>query len=163
MAIRDQYANIATASMTLAAGALQFVEVQTGISLGQGMGLVIDEIDYYIESGAKEDMAANGDVISIAWTTSNSITDIPISNKSVIHQHQTQYYEQGTPANFCYETEPKVYQFLPPMIVASPRLYLAAVSNAAVTGYIRSRFMFRFIKLTAQEYLEIAEAFILVG
>jgi len=161
--VNDKYANMAAVSMTLSAGALQFVELQTGISLGQGMGILIDEIDYYIETGAKEDMGANGDSIIMAWTASNSISDIPISDKSVIHQHQCQYFEQGTPANFAYVTEPSVYQFLPPMIVAAPRIYLAAKSNAAVTGYLRSRLMYRFIKLTSQEYLEIAESFVLVG
>lgn len=160
---RDIYANMASNSVAANGVTLTFNELLTGISLGQGMGLIIDEIDYYIDSTLRESMDADTDYIFGAWTTSNAITDIEIDNRSVIHKMSTQILFEGTPANAMVQNNPVVFQFLPPIIVAAPRIYLAVDGKAGLTGALRSRIYFRYIKLSPQEYLELAEAFILVG
>ena len=163
----DKYANLANATVVeSAASTLTFIELLTGISLGQGMGMIIDQIDYYPGTGALEDLVAAGDFFETGWTTSNTITTLGIDNKSVIHNMRMHSEVAiGTPASAGHPvTLPKVYQFFPPIILAAPRIFLGVVgSSMAAAVTIRSRLYFRYVKLSAQEYLELAESFILVG
>jgi len=163
----DRYSNLATIINTeTAANTLTFTELLTGISLGQGIGMLIDEIDYYPAAGSLEDLIDPADQLRMALTTSNAITDIEIDNRAVIHQmHLTIQGAVGTPASGGeMRALPFKHQFFPPLIVAAPRLYLgvAGVSLAAAT-IVRMRLYFRYLELTTKEYLELAESFILVG
>jgi len=160
MAIRDSYANIASFNVTSGAdGAIDFAELQTGISLGQGMGLVIDQINYYFQGFNPQTEADYGE---IALCTSNNISDIADPNqKQVVDFCKKQVFDHGTPATSIISKQPDIHQFLPPLIVAAPRLYIGARSDCALVA--KMRMFYRYIKLTSQEYLEIAESFILVG
>ena len=167
MPISDKYANMANASVEVTAGALAFTELLTGISLGQGTGIIIDQIDYYINPNMLADFDTDVDTLRIAWTASNSITSIDTDQKSVIHTIAAMRIDFGTSVTDESRTAlvfmPITKQFFPPIIVAAPRLYLAATGDAGLTGSVKSRVYFRYVKLSSQEYLEIAESFVLVG
>lgn len=163
----DRFSNLASIVVVeSAANTLTFVELLTGISLGLGIGMLIDQIDYYPSIATVEDLVATGDRIRMALTTSNAGSNLNVSDNRVIHMAQLMVEpivgsaaSGGSP----FKT-PIIHQFFPPMIVAAPRLY-GAVQGAslAAAGNITVRLYFRYITLTSQEYLELAETFILVG
>jgi len=163
----DRYTNYASASVTESAvGTKTFTELVTGISLGQGIGMLIDEIDYQWSSATIEDIVAVGDRVAVGWFTSNADPGFTLDDRRLIHIHEL-FPEPiiGTPASGgSLISMPRIYQFFPPLIVAAPRLFLGVVSNSLnAVAIVQSRFMFRYINLTDKEYLELAETFILVG
>lgn len=160
---QDKFANIASAATPPITGGIQFVELLTGISLGQGMGIIIDQIDYMFDDTMYADMLTAGDWVRFGWVTANTLTVLAMENKGVIHMGQLVYIQDGTPATSVIHHDPKPFQFFPPIIVAAPRIYLAVQSGGVTAGTLRSRLYFRYVSLTSQEYLELAESFILVG
>lgn len=160
----DRFANIAAAEVVQsAADTLTFTEMLTGISLGQGVGMLIDEIDYGIKFSTFGFFATSADNLQIAITSSNDVLDIEdISDRRILHTFLM--YHRFVTSGADYLFWPKVFQFFPPMIIAAPRLYLAMDSiSLGTAGTARTRIYFRYVQLSAQQYLELAEAFILVG
>lgn len=158
----DMYANIASAQVDITDGSIIFTELMTGAGLGQGIGILIDKIEYTMSAGVYNDMQTDGDYVSLGWSTSNSLTSVNIDQKGVIHFDQVQYLAIGTPAVGLY-VWPRQHEFAPPIIVAAPRIFLWVNSIGVTTGTIKSRLYFRYVELKDREYLEIAESFVLVG
>lgn len=163
----DRYTNLASASVTESAvGTMTFSELVTGISLGQGMGILIDQIDYTFNRATMDLLVAASDEIGAGWFTSNAVTTLNINDRRNIHA--LRFYAQptiGTPAGGgALSMMPVVHQFFPPLIIAAPRIYFGIRSaNIASPALCESRIYFRYIELSSQEYLELAETFILVG
>lgn len=160
----DRFANIANVQVDVDNATYNFTELLTGISLQMGMGILIDKIEYQLSSAALLDLDADGDGIQFAWCTSNTLTSIDMDKKGVIHQGYVLRADAGTAGDHWVHEQPYTFEFTPAIIVAAPRLYLGSLGIGAVSeGILRSRLYFRYINLTAQEYLEIAETFVLVG
>ena len=162
----DRFANIAATELTMSAlNTLSFAEMLTGISLGQGVGMLIDEIDYQPGGSMLAEMSAVDDSITMALTTSNDIIDLDnFADRRIIHSRFHRRADFGTAGSAQLMTYPIVSQFFPPMIIASPRVYLACDSaGLASAGFLQVRLYFRYIQLTPQQYIELAEAFVLVG
>jgi len=163
----DRYTNLATTSVTeSAAGTLTYAELATGISLGQGIGMLIDQIDYYVNASVIEDIVGAGDSVVMGWATSNAPPSIAATDRRFLHIAQLIVEPPiGTPASAGRPIQmPLVYQFFPAMIVAAPRLFLGIQgSSLNAAAIMTSRMYFRYIELSDKEYLELAEAFILVG
>lgn len=162
----DRFANIAAVrAQESAAGTLTFAEILTGISLGQSLGIVIDEIDYYPGSGSIDDIVAAADWLACALCSSNDMTSIVAMNdRRIIHSMALTGATHGTPANQAVHVLPYVYQFFPPIIIAAPRLYLGVHGNSLATAVLCDmRMFYRFMPLTPQDYLELAETFVLTG
>ena len=163
--LSDKYANIASSIVTeTAANTLSFSEVLTGISLGVGIGMKIDRIEYIISRATLEEIVANGDQLSVGWSVSNGIGAIDMNDRRVIHSMLISQTLVGAVVSQTHHIQPFVFQFHIPMIVAIPRLYLAIQGTSlASPGNVTSRMHFRYEPLTAAEYVELAEAFVLVG
>lgn len=161
----DRFANVVSAIVNTTADALTFTEMLTGISLGQGVGMLIDEIDYHPSNGALNLMTADGDSIQMGITTSNDILNLTdFEDRRIIHMSDIMRQDLGTAASAQIIFLPKVFQFFPPLIIAAPRLYLAMDTSGLSAGVGgRVRIYFRYIELTAAQYIELAEAFVLVG
>lgn len=162
----DQYANIARATVTQSGNNVEtFSELLTGISLGQGMGMVIDQIDYYPTGPSLELLLAAGDSLTYGWTTSDTPTSLGAGNRTTLHiMSHTLGPIIGTPASAGgLVTLPFSFPFNPAIIIAAPRLFIGINSaSLAGVGQVQSRFFFRYRKLSAQQYLELAETFVLV-
>lgn len=163
----DRFSNIASGSVTESgANVLTFTELQTGIGLGQGIGMLIDQLDYYPSDNALADLVAAGDSLNMGWTVNNTVASINPDVSGVIHQCRLSVEpvigsaaSGGSPF-----LVPMVFQFFPPMIIAAPRIYMAVQGNSlAAASVVRFRMYFRYLPLSAQDYLELAEAFVLVG
>ena len=167
----DKYSNIVSARTNqTGADAITFNEVRTGISLGSGIGMVIDQIDYFVRDETFHMINSVGDTLIGAWTVSAAITamdneEIATDNRIIHACKMSPEVIKGTVSSGVkLEIFPKVYQFFPGIIVAAPRLYFGVDSDSlSAAGTMASRMYFRYVELTPQEYLELAEAFILVG
>lgn len=165
--LEDRYTNLATANVVeSAANTITFVELLTGISLGQGTGMLIDQIDYYPTKVSLQLLAANPDTLHFGWFTSNASTGFNATDRRIIH-HAVLNAETviGTAASaMSIFRLPLQFKFSPPIIVAAPRLYLGVSGTSlSAAANVESRLYFRYIPLTDKEYLELAETFILVG
>lgn len=161
----DRFSNLASAAVTEAVAAtMAYTEVQTGVSLGQGVGILIDQISYIFDTSTLALIIANSDYLQSGWYTSNNNTVFALDQNQQIDMIQLTASVAGVATSMQIVESPMVHQFFPPLIVAAPRIYLAirGVSLASVAT-VRSRMYFRYIDLTSQEYLELAETFILVG
>ena len=167
--ISDRFANIASGTVIESAiNTLTFQELQFGTSIGQRRGIIIDQIDYFVQPPTiAGNWVAAADFTIMAWCTRNDIPTLVdnFNDGRVLHMMHLgiQVY---TAVGVNYFQNPYVHQFFPPLIVA-PRagsLFLAvqSVSQIAVVG-VQSRIYFRFIDLDKEDYLELAEAFDLVG
>jgi hypothetical protein len=168
MAIKDKYANLLSSEVTTLGVTIQSTEIQTGVSLGEGQGIVIDEIDYFLGAGVLTDLEAGaaGDYMFVGLFTQvpTGANDFNPTNSRCIHVFKVIRSDFGVAANGLNVMMPIVFQFFPPMIVAAPRLYIACIASAAVSGGgVSLRSFFRYVKLSTQEYLELAESFVLVG
>lgn len=160
----DRYANTAMIEATESGiSTLTFVPLLTGVSLGSGTGMLIDEISYMVGQGTIEDIVAAGDVLNCALVTSNAIPNLSGADRRIIHNFRMSNnglaIGGGLPV-----VQPYVYKFDPPMIFAGPRLFGGIVgASLAAAASVDLKFLFRYIDLTDREYLEIAETFVLVG
>ncbi len=160
----DRFANVAAGQVTLsAANTLTFNEILTGVSLGQGVGMLIDQISYYLNDLLVTEMSALNDSCQFAVTTSNDVPDIEDAiDRRILDLFTVKSALVTTGGR--EQVSPKIHQFFPPLIIAAPRLYLAAnSSNFGAVQTFQFRIYFRYVQLTAQQYLELAESFILVG
>ena len=160
---QDRYANIIMAQVTQsAANAITFKEILTGVSLGSGVGILIDQIDYFIDQTALSLLLATADTLKIGWCVSDSLTQLGFDDRSVIHAMGVN--TQFTTSGLAYEYSPKVFQFFPPIIRASARLFLCCASaSLASAAVVESRMYFRYVDLSTQEYLELAESGLVIG
>lgn len=160
---QDRYANIAMVQVVESgAQALTYTELLTGVSLGAGIGILIDQIDYYFPPASLALLVADSDGIEVGWSVSNTPTTIDASDRAFIHVAGLQV-GLLTSGGWLHR-QPLSFQFFPPIIRASPRMYLAVegfATGAAIT--CRSRLYFRYIDLSTQEYLELAETGLVLG
>lgn len=158
----DIYANIASTKVATSGTSIVFQELLTGIELGKGRGMIIDQIDYSLSEN-EIGRLADSDAIVMAWVTSNALTSLALNTKGVIDEVAYVRVDFGTAASAQILKTPIERKFDPPIIIAAPRIYLAAQAIAGSTYNLVSRIYFRYVDLKPQEYLEIAESFVLVG
>ena len=163
----DRFANLAAASVVeVTPGTLAYQELLTGISIGAGIGMLIDQFSYSFGSVTIANLVASGDLVQAGWFTSKEPTSFDFNDRRLIDM--ISYFNEptigtaasgGTPFK-----QPASNMFSPPMVIASPRLFLGILGiSLAVVAEVTSRIYFRYQPLTNQEYLELAETFVLVG
>jgi len=158
----DEYANVASAYVTLSGATIVYNELQTGISLGQGQAIIIDKIEYDPTS-AEMTRIADTEELRFGWSVTNALDTINLTKKGIVDLMLFKRWDDGAAAQANYEVLPFHKEFSPPLIVASPRIYLFGQGVAGSSGSVLSRMYFRYVKLSTQKYLELAEAFLLVG
>jgi len=160
----DRFQNVLSGQVNMsAANVLTFLELNTGVSLGAKMGLVIDQIDYNPAGASWRQLDAATDEMYMALCTSSSVTDLTdMTDNRLLDSVQIYGDTIGTAGTQLFYRNPLVTVFSPPLIHASPQLYFAMQTGGfASAGIVRMRLRFRFIKLSTEEYLELAEQFIL--
>ena len=169
-ALRDRFANIMTFLVTeSAAGTVTFAEVVTNVGIDSsrrtGVGILIDEIDYYISLGTLSEMTADGDDVLAAITISNNVPALEaISDRRILDAMTLTRQDYGVAAGGGVVHQPFVKQFFPPLIMAERSIYLGVQgSGLASPATISARVYYRTIQITAEEFVEIAEVFRLVS
>ena len=163
----DRFANLAAAAVTESAvGTLTYQELLTGISIGAGIGMLIDQFTYVFGGTTIADIVAAASLVYAGWFTSNEPSSFNYNDRRLIDM-LVLYPEPniGTPASGGNPFRQPLYNvFSPPMVIASPRLFLGVLSSSvAAPASVASRIFFRYQPLTDKEYLELAETFVLVG
>lgn len=165
----DRFANIVNGTVVESAAATFTTgpAMDFGIGLGTGLGLLIDKISYYIDPGQVElNAALEAYRFGVAIRDDLTTMVSALGQQAIIHAATLQPTQQvgatgGGPWAF-----PMEFQQDPPIITVGnrgrlfPIIHSVALS-AAVTMQIR--IYFRYIALKGEDYLELAEAFNLVG
>lgn len=162
----DRYANILSGEIqTPTANTIAFQEFTTGVGLQSKQGMIIDQLDYFPSTTSVTEMTAVGDTINYGFTVSNGVTTLEdFTDRRIIHSAKLVRTDFGTAAAAQLLSMPLSYQFFPPLVIAEPRIYLAAASvGLANANLLRARMYFRFIELTDRNILEIAQSFTLIG
>jgi len=162
----DKFPNLLSGRVTLsAADTITFLELQTGAALGLNLGLLIDRIDYFPTIATINLIVDDADLLVMGIATANSHTDSSIlTDARILTVKRLLGQAAGTPANLLIHEQPLVERYDPPLIVAAPKLFLfGASSSLGAAAVFDARIYFRYIKLTTQEYLELAEANLLLG
>ncbi len=163
----DRFANLASAAVTeSAAGVLTYAELLTGISIGAGIGMLFDRVSYQFGITTIGLLIAANDAIQAGWFSGKEASSFDYNDRRLIDSVILQVGPVvGTPASAANPIrQPLVHDFSPPVIVASPRIYLGIQGSAlASAGDVISRLFFRYQPLSDKEYLELAEAFVLMG
>lgn len=165
---KDVFANIIAQRVTeTAANTLTFAEIATGIGLTQGVGLILDKLEWDPKTAALAvaNFNADADEIEVALTSSNALADLTGFNDRRILIKDGIYMHNGAAAiSQQIMQKPFVKCFDIPLIVATPKLYLAVKSTGmAAANTIDFRLYFRYVDLKIEEYLELAESFVLTG
>ncbi len=163
----DRFANLAALGVTESVvGTIEHAELLTGISIGAGIGILIDRIEFIFSVTTLAAINAVGDYIKAGWFTSKEASDFNFSDRrliSMVSLHPEPVTGTPASANSIF-VQPLFVAFSPPLIIASPRLYLGVLGgNLGVNASVVSRMYFRYQPLTDKEYLELAETFVLVG
>lgn len=164
----DKFANVLVGKCTTAGATVVNNEITTGISLGEGYGILIDQIDYILTSTVYADFAAGaaGDALSMGWfvQSPSAAADFAYDNSRMLHRSMVYRTDYGAAASGFLIKDPYEYKYDPPLIMASPKIIFSCSGSAAISGGdCFSRLYFRYIKLTQSEYLELAEAFVLLS
>lgn len=161
--IDDRFSNIIGAQVVQsAANTDTFVEIATGVSLGQQMGIVIDEIRYYPARLALQEIVGTADQLLMALTTSSNVADFTDPGDTRILDVKSLQLTAARTAESNLVEVPLLSSFNPPIIVAAPSLFFGVeTAGFGAAATVRFRLSYRFIKLTTQEYLEVAETFLI--
>lgn len=163
MKVKDQFANLAVISGTQSGtNATTSTELVTGISLGQGVGFLIDQIDYFPNLSTLALLTTSEDYFDMTLGTQTE--EIGADNSRVLDTKRVCRLDLGTAASGLLFELPLTKIFSPSLIVATPRLFFTLSSSGlASAGGAVIRMYYRYIELTSAEYLELAETFVLVG
>lgn len=164
MAAADKWANIGAITVTeSAANTLTFQKLESGVSLFEKVAWVIHRIEYRFTASMTV-FADEGDILNVALTANNNMTDITdISNPGIIDFRRFQKFEDGTPATSFFWWFPCVVDFstLPGggLIVPPNPLYLAGHGTGlASASTTKCRFYYTTQELKPDEYWELVEA-----
>jgi len=163
---QDLYANImAQEVVESAANTITSAEVRMAISIGERIGMLIDQIDYFVTEASLA-VWGDRDTILAALSTRSDLTSLTtaFNERSVIHLFQLTH--KISTSGRTDLLMPFQHQFFPPLITVPNRgslyLYVQGISmGQAIT--IQARVYFRYVDLTDATFLELAEAFELVG
>lgn len=161
---KDKFANLMNAALVTNGVTVVSDEVATGVSIGEGKGLLVDQIDYFLDGTIIADFiaAAAGEALRCTWSVQTG--EFGYNNSRVLHEMDLTKWADAAPTSSSLDINPKVFQFFPPLIVAAPKLFFNCEGAASITGgTVQTRLYFRYVDLTTQEYLELAESFTLMS
>jgi len=165
-AVRDRFANIASIEVVeSAANTLTFASLATNMGFigrrDQALAMVIDELQWAPNPGAMNDLIAITDLIQLALTVSNSVTDLTdLTDRRILANKLIGMHIVGTATAISQWQLPIDKQFFPPLITAERTLYLG-VQGVSLAGAVTAqlRILFRVETLTSGELVELAEVF----
>ena len=167
----DKYANLAAIQVTESvADTLTFQELRTGMGIEpnrkSARAMVIDEIDFFPGQSTLGALGAAGDGIEMALAVSNVPTAInDVTDRRILASANLYRIDSAAAAtNFHVIKTPIPAQFFPPLITAERSIYLGVRGiNTAIANVLRCRIYYRVVTISEGEFIELVEAFTLVG
>lgn len=166
--VRDHYSNKAYGSVTeSAANTLTFSEIQTNISIFEKVAWVINRIEWYLSATELAKLTGSGDAAQFALTASDQISNLDLSNASVIDMMQLSHKEHS--AVGWQEIElpfTRDFSGLPGggVIIAPRPLYVGAVGTSLASALtVETRLFFQQMVMSPDEYLELIDFYRIVS
>jgi len=158
---RDEYSNVAYASITMsAANALTFAPIRMAVGIFQGVGIVVHKILYIPTVPTIREIVAATDSLVMAFCTSDSLTAIDdviqpaIIDVITLAGIGTNVEIMKTPIVSDFTTLPGGGKIIP----ANP-LFLALFSAGfTAAGVIRAQIDFTYIELADKDYIELIQS-----
>lgn len=160
----DQFAQTGYISITeSAAGTLTFNGMTVFSNILEPKGLVLNEAEYLIKASDIALMTAASDSIEVGLCGDNGITDLLLNDAQVYDYNYVCRSDFGTAASaeLVFMPLKKTFGHMPGggMLLPADRIYafIRCVGLASAIS-IEIRFRFTIIDLTAQQYIELAQA-----
>lgn len=160
----DKYSQIGYISLVeSAANTLTFAGLSVFSNVLQPQGLLIHKIEYNVSHNSLNLLLAADDYIQFGLGGDDSQTAIALENASTYDYNLYGYKINGTPANGELFLMPVVRDFsqLPGggKLVPADRIYGYIKGNSVASACVATiRFAYTIIDMSAQEYLELAQA-----
>jgi hypothetical protein len=168
MPSQEKFCNIAYNSVTeSAANTLTFNKLETGISIYEKVGWLINRIEYYI-STASAVFAADADGLKVGWSTSDGLTSWDESNSAWFDLMQFARVDYGTAGSGFVVEKPFVKDLstLPGggLLVPPNPLYLGAQGiSLGAAQTVEARVFYTVIQLKQEEFWELVEMRRMIG
>ena len=156
MAGRDQFLNffVLTKPSQAAATTLSTADFNTGAGVATMLAWRIHKIEWYNEGSFSG--AADGNAMEVGISTRKSLTVLPsLTDKGTIAVFRLVATVYGAGTGMTYVEYPKVQDFLPPMLIATPNISIYIDCTADFAG-MQSKTQFVRIGFTSQKLTESA-------
>lgn len=160
----DKFANIFQGSVAQAViNTLTFAEINIGLTLFDKVGILLHKIQWDVSNNYMTDMNAEGDRIRMAFTQSNTITGITVSERAVIEviEHEVILTAAGVSSFISEQPFEMKFSDLPGGgLLVAPRPLYAAINTDGYANVQSATFRmyFTIMKLKPDEYFELLEA-----
>lgn len=160
----DQFANYAIITVTeSAANTLTFKKLETGISLNEKIGWVINRLEYYVANLSATQFNASGDIQYFGLSLGNSFTVPSIDRNEIIDYNAIERLDIGTAASGFMQQRPFVKDLsnLPGggILVPPAPLFLFSMGSGLVAASVTTVRMHYTMKvLKVEDYWELVEA-----
>lgn len=164
MAKREMFAQLGYLSVTeTAANTLTFAGLSVFSNVLGQKGMVIHRASYTLDTTAFGNMVGDGDGVTFGLSGDDSMTSITFNDAEIYDYNMLDLQYIGTAANSQQHYVPfvKDYTGLPGggLLVPADRLYVYVKGHSAAGAIeIKCRFHYTIMDLSAQEYLELAQA-----
>jgi len=164
MAKTDQYSQIGYISVTQsAANTLTFNGISIMTSFLSNSAMILHEVLYQVGPNDVALMTATQDAIYVGVTGADNITTVLLNDPEVYDMRYIHRHDMGAAASGALITGPIITDFtdMPGggVLVPADRIYGFVDSTGLASAItVEMRFRFTILELSAQEYLELAQA-----
>jgi len=159
----DEYVNILALDVEQsAANTLTFEEIQIGLNIFDKVGIVVNRLEFLINTTMVNEMTVAADKILAALCTSNNITGLSIKNTEVVDMMQIHRFDLGAAATGTLVDQPFIRDFSSfpggGILIPPKPLYFAVDSSGlANAGTVTCKISFVLKTLASDQYLELIE------
>ncbi len=145
------------------ANTLTWEKLETGLSVYDKIGWVVQRLEFYPSNGLAGLMNASADAQTAALTMTNGLSSLDVANPAVICVNQFFRWDVGVAASGSVQSVPIVYDYSGMaggglLILPNP-LYLGLQgSGLTAASSLTLKMYFRAIDLTDQDYFNLVQA-----
>jgi len=161
----DQFANRAIVELTMSAANTEtFEQINFGVGLFQGVGLVLHRVEYVLDRASLTELVGNSDEVRLAITTRDSLTSLMPVSQDVICYWETAIHGQPAASQENYYL-PFVRDFsdLPGtglIMPANPLFFAMDTVGFVAAGYASCILYYTFKELSDKDYIELIQTLV---
>ena len=160
---QDVFAQVMQMEVTMsAANTLTFAAVLIGTPLFDYAALILERIDYYVAPATMAELITNADILDVAITGKNSLTNLDLGQAEVYDRLRLFGVLSGTAATLLIPEFPLVHDFSTMsgggLLVPAQTVYIGMTSsNLTPAGIANARVYYRIMDMNAPDYLEMVQ------
>jgi len=161
---KEQFAQLGYVTVTeSAANTLTFNGLSVFSNVLTQRGMVIHRVEYNLPAATLLELGANAEAVAFGLSGANTITTIALDDAEVYDYNQMRVTSFGVAANSIVQVGQVIKDFSQQpgggKLVPADRIYAWAKGTGLANPIeVNARFDFTILELSAQEYLELAQA-----